>query len=321
MLGIDLGSNTLRTVFIDEKWVKIDEFEFIIGAAKNLNKTGKIEDEAVEKLHKALKEIAKKYDLSKAKAVATAAFRKADNTSEIFADLKDKFGIDFKVIDAKTEAKISVLGMKMGLLNLKFSLECAFCDLGGASCEFSFKNHFVSFDFGIISFYEKCLLKRKQQNFYFKKMLKKYPNFVYKIRDKKLKIHFLIKDDFLKTMAFMAFEQTKNLKKVLKKSKMKNIVLNSGVPTALAALKKGLNYEKYDTKKINGTRLNVGEILNFAQKLWHMDEKKASFWVGNTRKNYLVAGCFLLFSIFEKEKLIVIDEGLREGLCMVDFDL
>ncbi|EDA4620172.1 Ppx/GppA family phosphatase, partial [Campylobacter coli] len=122
-------------------------------------------------------------------------------------------------------------------------------------------------------------------------------------------------------MAFEAFGQSNGLKKALKQSKMKNIVLNSGVPTALAALKKGLNYEKYDAKKINGTRLNVNDFLTFGQKLWYMDEKKASFWVGNTRKNYLVTGCFLLFSIFEREKLIVIDEGLREGLCMADLNL
>ncbi|EAH7223739.1 TPA: Ppx/GppA family phosphatase [Campylobacter coli] len=321
MLGIDLGSNTLRAVFINEKFEKLDEYEFIIGSAKNLDKTGKISDEAIEKLRNALQEIAKKYDLSQARAVATAAFRKASNTNEIFTRLKQEFQIDFKVIDAKIEAKISVLGMKRGLLNLGLNLDCGYCDLGGASCEFSFRDNFQSFDFGIISFYEKCKIKKIANSFSFKKILQKYPNFPYRFKDKKLKIHFLIHDNFLKTMAFEAFGQSNGLKKALKQSKMKNIVLNSGVPTALAALKKGLNYEKYEAKKINGARLNINDFLTFGQKLWYMDEKKASFWVGNTRKNYLVAGCFLLFSIFEREKLIVIDEGLREGLCMVDLNL
>ena len=100
--------------------------------------------------------LAKKYDLSQARAVATAAFRKASNTNEIFTRLKQEFQIDFKVIDAKIEAKISVLGMKRGLLNLGLNLDCGYCDLGGASCEFSFRDNFQSFDFGIISFYEKC---------------------------------------------------------------------------------------------------------------------------------------------------------------------
>ncbi|ECP4093814.1 Ppx/GppA family phosphatase, partial [Campylobacter coli] len=126
MLGIDLGSNTLRAVFINEKFEKLDEYEFIIGSAKNLDKTGKISDEAIEKLRNALQEIAKKYDLSQARAVATAAFRKASNTNEIFTRLKQEFQIDFKVIDAKIEAKISVLGMKRGLLNLGLNLDCGY---------------------------------------------------------------------------------------------------------------------------------------------------------------------------------------------------
>ncbi|EAL4112295.1 exopolyphosphatase, partial [Campylobacter jejuni] len=111
MLGIDLGSNTLRAVQMDEKLNKLKEYEFVIGAAKNLNQSGEISKEAIQRLKNALSILAKEQDLSKARAVATAAFRKASNTNEIFAHLKEEFGIDFKLIDAKSEAKISVLGM------------------------------------------------------------------------------------------------------------------------------------------------------------------------------------------------------------------
>ena len=75
MLGIDLGSNTLRAVFINEKFEKLDEYEFIIGSAKSLDKTGKISDEAIEKLRNALQEIAKKYDLSQAREIGRASCR------------------------------------------------------------------------------------------------------------------------------------------------------------------------------------------------------------------------------------------------------
>ncbi|EFP1234769.1 Ppx/GppA family phosphatase, partial [Campylobacter jejuni] len=46
MLGIDLGSNTLRAVQMDEKLNKLKEYEFVIGAAKNLNQSGEISKEA-----------------------------------------------------------------------------------------------------------------------------------------------------------------------------------------------------------------------------------------------------------------------------------
>lgn len=58
---------------------------------------------------------------------------------------------------------------------------------------------------------------------------------------------------------------------------MKTIILNSGVPTALLALKQGMSYEKYDAKKINAKTLSTKDFLNFAKKLWYMDEKKQVF--------------------------------------------
>lgn len=48
--------------------------------------------------------------------------------------------------------------MQSGLRRLKIWGEFAYCDLGGASCELSFGKSFKSFDFGIISFYEKITI-------------------------------------------------------------------------------------------------------------------------------------------------------------------
>lgn len=317
MLGIDLGSNTLRALEMDENFQKIAEYEFIIAAAKNLNITGKIGDEAILNLRKALQTLALKYELKNALIVATAAFRKASNAKELFLELKQEFGAEFKIIDAKTEAKLSVLGMKTGLLALGLSEEFAYCDLGGASCELSFKGVFKSFDFGIITFYEKAKPQNlSQKSTINKAYLKKYPQFIQNLKDKKLKLHFLIQDKRLCSLAFRAFDELKEIKKQLAKFKAKKIVLNSGVPTSLCALKLGLSYEDYDFTKINGKRLRVNDFLKFGIKLWNMRENEAREFVGNSRKNYIVAGCFLLFALFEKQKLIVIDEGLREGVCI-----
>ncbi len=314
MLGIDLGSNTLRAVFMDANFKKLAQYEFIIGAAKNLNESGKIGEEAVLKLREALKILALKHELKNALIVATAAFRKASNTDAIFKILQSEFGVTCKVIDAKTEAKLSVLGMKMGLLNLGLKGEFAFCDLGGASCELSFKESFKSFDTGIISFYERALDTVLPQKSGF--LPKNYKNLARKIKDKKLKIHFLIQDKRLKSLAFSAFDEVKGLKKELLKLKSKRIVLNSGVPTSLCALKLGLSYENYDFSKINGTKLCTNDFLKFGIKLWYMRGEEATKFLGKARKNYIVAGCFLFYALFDKEELIIVDEGLREGVCI-----
>ncbi|EAH5489504.1 Ppx/GppA family phosphatase [Campylobacter jejuni] len=316
MLGIDLGSNTLRAVQMDEKLNKLKECEFVIGAAKNLNQSGEISKEAIQRLKNTLSILAKEQDLSKARAVATAAFRKASNTNEIFAHLKKEFGIDFKLIDAKSEAKISVLGMQSGLRRLKIWGEFAYCDLGGASCELSFGKSFKSFDFGIISFYEKNCHSYYKTCISYKKLIKKYPKFIINIKDKKLKIHFLIANPYLKHLAFRAFDEVAMIKKELCSLGAKTVVLNSGVPTTLSALKQNISYEKYEATKVNGKKLCHKDFLNYAIKLFHMEEKKAIKEVGTMRKNYLSAGCLLFYALFDKHKLLVIDEGLREGVCL-----
>ncbi|CAM3987936.1 Ppx/GppA family phosphatase [Campylobacter hepaticus] len=275
MLGIDLGSNTLRAVQMDACLNKIKEYEFVIGAAKNLNQSGEISQEAIQRLKKALNILAKEQDLSKANAVATAAFRKANNTLKIFADLKEEFNINFKVIDAKNEAKMSVLGMKIALFKLGIYGEFAYCDLGGASCELSFKNYCESFDFGIISFYEKNQYLAFKKSYFNKKILKQYPKFITQIKDKKLKLHFLIKDSHFKYLAFKAFDEVAKIKKALKFLKAKTVVINSGVPTMLSALKQNMFYDKYEAKKVNGKRLCHKDFLNYAIKLFYMDEKIA----------------------------------------------
>ncbi|TQR31920.1 exopolyphosphatase [Campylobacter sp. MIT 99-7217] len=322
MLGIDLGSNTLRAVLMDTNLNILQEDEFIISAAKNLNESGKIGTQAIEKLKNALKTMQEKgYELRSAKAVATAAFRRASNSLEIFETLKKEFGICFEIIDAKTEAKLSILGMQNALLRLNFlEKNLAFCDLGGASCELSFGRNYESFDFGIITFYEKSrTLEQNLSNFNFKKLLKK-SNFLQKCKDKKLKLHFMIDDKRLKDLAFKAFDEVSLAKKHLRKFKGKTIVLNSGVPTTLLALKQGIMYEDYQASFINGKCLVLNDFLKFGFKLWKMDKLYAKIAVGHNRKNYLSAGCFLFYALFDKYKFVVVDEGLREGICVNEFN-
>ncbi|EAH5853248.1 Ppx/GppA family phosphatase, partial [Campylobacter jejuni] len=146
--------------------------------------------------------------------------------------------------------------------------------------------------------------------------IKKYPKFIINIKDKKLKIHFLIANPYLKHLAFMAFDEVAMIKKELRSLGAKTVVLNSGVPTTLSALKQNISYEKYETTRVNGKKLCHKDFLNYAIKLFHMEEKKAIKEVGMMRKNYLSAGCLLFYALFDKHKLLVIDEGLREGVCL-----
>ncbi|EGK8084181.1 Ppx/GppA family phosphatase [Campylobacter lari] len=314
MLGIDMGSNTLRAVLMDENFNKLKSEEFIIGAAKNMQ-NDTISDEAIERIFNALKILKEKnYDLSQAKAVATAAFRKAKNTEFIFEKIQKEFKLDVKLIDAKTEAKLSILGMQERLKALKlFRKDLNYCDLGGASCEISNEKFSKSYDFGIISFYERMHFKAIKPSTYVK-FFKKYPQNLARIKDEKLKIHLSPYPAHLKQLALKAFNLSKDIK-----LKGNFFILNSGVPTTLCAYKQNIKYKDYLEENVNGKILKRKDFFDFALKIWNLEQEKAKIYLGENRKKYLIAGSMILFALFNKQKLIVIDDGVREGVCIAHF--
>ncbi|MCV3402498.1 Ppx/GppA family phosphatase [Campylobacter sp. IFREMER_LSEM_CL2090] len=314
MLGIDMGSNTLRAVLMDENFNKLKSEEFIIGAAKNMQ-NDTISDEAIERIFSALKILKEKnYNLSQAKAVATAAFRKAKNTKLIFEKIQKEFKLDIKLIDAKTEAKLSVLGMQERLKALKlFRKDLNYCDLGGASCEISNDKFSKSYDFGIISFYERMHFKAIKPNAYVS-FFKKYPQNLVRIKDEKLKIHLSPYPAHLKQLALKAFNLSKDIK-----LKGNFFILNSGVPTTLCAYKQNIKYKDYLEESVNGKILKRKDFFDFALKIWNLEQEKAKIYLGENRKKYLIAGSMILFALFNKQKLIVIDDGVREGVCIAHF--
>ncbi len=309
-----MGSNTLRAVLMDENFNKLKSEEFIIGTAKNMQ-NDIISDEAIERIFNALKILKEKnYDLSQAKAVATAAFRKAKNTEFIFEKIQKEFKLDVKLIDAKTEAKLSILGMQERLKALKlFRKDLSYCDLGGASCEISNDKFSKSYDFGIISFYERMHFKAIKPSAYVR-FFKKYPQNLARIEDEKLKIHLSPYPAHLKQLALKAFNLSKDVK-----LKGNFFILNSGVPTTLCAYKQNIKYKDYLEESVNGKILKRKDFFDFALKIWNLEQEKAKIYLGENRKKYLIAGSMILFALFNKQKLIVIDDGVREGVCIAHF--
>nr|WP_306817733.1 Ppx/GppA family phosphatase [Campylobacter lari] len=309
-----MGSNTLRAVLMDENFNKLKSEEFIIGTAKNMQ-NDIISDEAIERIFNALKILKeKKYDLSQAKAVATAAFRKAKNTEFIFEKIQKDFKLDVKLINAKTEARLSILGMQERLKALKlFRKDLNYCDLGGASCEISNDKFSKSYDFGIISFYERMHFKAIKPSAYVR-FFKKYPQNLARIKDEKLKIHLSPYPAHLKQLVLKAFNLSKDIK-----LKGNFFILNSGVPTTLCAYKQNIKYKDYLEESVNGKMLKRKDFFDFALKIWNLEQEKAKIYLGENRKKYLIAGSMILFALFNKQKLIVIDDGVREGVCIAHF--
>ncbi|OJJ28978.1 Ppx/GppA phosphatase family protein [Campylobacter concisus] len=284
VIAIDLGSNTFRVALVKKEQNGFSNeqiYEKIVGAARGLNESGKIADESKNRLFEAIAEAKSKFDFTKFKcvAVATEAFRVASNSKEIFSEIREKFGINFHIISGKAEAKLTFLGIQNAFKKLGISENFSIIDIGGASSEIGEDGNFMSFKFGIITFFEKFkTLDLMQENAKF---------------------------------------YTKDAGEFLNSLKNKFIVLTSGVPTTIAALRLGLNYENYDPKKVSGFELKKNRDLAwFVDELLKMDDKSADLAVGRNRKHPLIAGTLLLEELLsgQEAKFIVIDDGLREGV-------
>ncbi|WP_149714685.1 disulfide bond formation protein DsbA [Campylobacter concisus] len=283
VIAIDLGSNTFRVALVKKEQNGFSNeqiYEKIVGAARGLNESGKIADESKNRLFEAITEAKSKFDFDKFKcaAVATEAFRVASNSEEIFSEIREKFGINFHIISGKAEAKLTFLGVQNAFKKLGINENFSVIDIGGASSEIGEDGNFMSFKFGIITFFEK-----------FK---------TFDLMQENAKIY------------------TKDAREFLNSLKNKFIVLTSGVPTTIAALRLGLNYENYDPKKVNGYELRDDDLAWFVDELLKMDDKSADLAVGRNRKYPLIAGTLLLEELLsgQEAKFLVIDDGLREGV-------
>ncbi|AQW88005.1 exopolyphosphatase, Ppx/GppA family [Campylobacter pinnipediorum subsp. caledonicus] len=289
IIGIDLGSNTLRIALIKhENGICFVEksFEAIVGSARGLRENMLISDEAKERIFNALKLAKEEFDFSLFEhiAVATAAFRIAKNSDIIFKQIQELFGIKFQIISGDSEARYINLGVKNALNRLEIPNKNYVCiDLGGASSEISDGNTFRSFKFGIITFFEE-----------FKT---------------------------IKDMSENVSSVVKQAKEFLSSFKKDFIVLTSGVATTMAALKLGIDYDDYDANLINGCSLDIQDFTDLKQMLIELCDDKADIVVGKNRKMLVVAGMILLKELLKDEsvKIITIDDGLREGIVVAYF--
>ncbi|WP_281951037.1 phosphatase [Nitrosophilus kaiyonis] len=295
MIAIDIGSNSLRAIQIDcYSLDKIFEYEKVVQTADNLEKSSEISKEALDRIAKAIKEIQKRIDFSKesVKAVATAAFRKAKNQKEAIEYIKEKTGIDIEVIDPDMEGFYSAVAVehllsRLGLNSEKFLM----CDIGGASVEFVIKNKeeivTKSFDFGIVTIAQRFKTKE---------------NIVFGIKKYMEEIKIFLND------TYEIF------------GKPKRFVATGGTPTTIAAIKKNLDYQNYNSDIVNGTVLFPTDIDNALNKLLKLSSSERAKLVGKGREDFIIPGVLILKEIMKTadfDEVLVSDEGVREGVALI----
>jgi exopolyphosphatase/guanosine-5'-triphosphate,3'-diphosphate pyrophosphatase len=294
IVSIDLGSNSFRTLLYDGINHKIiDEYQEVVGMADGLIDTKRISVEAQDRVIAAVKKSIEKlkYNPEDAICVTTAAMRMADNSNEVLKRFKDECNLDFKIIDGEEEARLTLLAIKYALKREKKESEhFALIDIGGGSTELILNNgneYFAkSFDIGIVT------LSQKYKN--------NSDALIFELDSRKKEIKSFIKSINIDLDKF-------------------NFVATAGTPTTIAAVKLGLNFNNYDRNIINGTELYFKEIEDFLHKFRTLSKEEILVLVGGGRTDFIESGVFifrLFYEILNKNKSIVFDDGLREGVAI-----
>lgn len=283
MIGIDLGSNTIRFIeYSNGKFTK--EYEEVVRTAEDMHKTSIISNEAKLRIVNAIESGKKCLEFKDVTAVATAAFRNAKNAQEVKKEIFEKTGVNFTIIPPLLEAKLTTLAVKEE--SQKFvDTNIIMTDIGGASTEIAFlggDNFFYnSLDLGIV------ISAQRYEN---QDDLKQYIE--------SFKEQF---DTFLKQIDTKDFI----------------IASTAGTPTTLAALKQGLTFTTYDKKKVSGTTLNLEEIGTIKKQLLSSSTEDLTKLVGVGREDLISTGITIfeeIIKLLNRRETYIFDNSLREGI-------
>jgi exopolyphosphatase/guanosine-5'-triphosphate,3'-diphosphate pyrophosphatase len=289
VIAIDLGSNTIRFLAFDENGRQLWESQFVVRTAEGLISQKVISSSALERIAQAIDTAKKAYDFSgeTITAVATEAFRQAQNSAEAIAYLRKRSQIDFRVISSHDEATLTAKACvrsarKHGLIGALMMI-----DIGGASSEAVLDDGaikaLISLPIGIVTATE-AKTKQADMEAYLRNALNAL-------------------DPFMAQCA--AFDRPNAL------------IATAGTPTTLAAIKRGLDYARYDKQTVNGTSLSVDEIRALYARLASLNAGDLEILVGRTRGDLVLTGALILQALMTKlgfDSCVVFDEGLREGV-------
>ena len=269
---------------MDESLNIFSSDEIVTGVARGLKPGDILNPKAKDLIINSLLKFRSKFDFThdNYRAVATEAFRIARDSDEFFGEIFTKTAIKFELITGDDEAYLTRLAIDSRLKKLNFNPQNTLSiDMGGSSSELVCNKMRASFKFGIISFTDN--FKSNLQN---------------------------------------ALLATSDARAFLQELKFDKIVLNSGVPTTMAAIKMGMNYADYDPNLINGTCLKFDDFAKIRTYLTKISTITAENLVGKNRVDLIIGGIFLLEALLQRWcdlKIIVVDDGLREGVCIEHF--
>ena len=309
--AIDLGSNNCRLLVakpLDEGFRVVDAFSRIVRLGEGVDGSRRLSGAAMDRTVAALKVCADKMRrrrVTRARCVATAACRKADNCEEFLSRVEKEAGLHLETISAEEEAKLAIAGCRP-LMERETSHVLVF-DIGGGSTELVWAEHdpetgispiaVTSLPHGVVGIAE----QHGSGDF----SPAQYEDLVQRLE-----------------VDFRAFEASHGINEKMRSRQGGGgvqMIGTSGTVTTLAGVHLGL--ERYDRDQVDGLWLSFTDACGASEQLRRMDleQRAAHPCIGRGRADLVVAGCAILEAIrrtWPCEKLRVADRGVREGLLL-----
>jgi len=304
--ALDLGTNNCRLLVARptaDGFRVVDAFSRIIRLGEGVAASGRISEAAIMRAVEALlvcREKMRARGVGRARLIATAACRAAENGEEFRSRVAKEAGLELEIIDSATEARLAATGCTE--LFDPAATGIILFDIGGGSSELVRLNRshpglsgpprpdivgWASLPVGVVTLAERYGGKAVSREIY-QAMVEEVA---------------LLVDRF-------AAEHGGDLGAF-------HMLGTSGTVTTIAGV--FLRLARYDRRRVDGCWLADGEISQVVDELMGMsfEQRAANPCIGTERADLVLAGCAILDAIrraFPCQRLRVADRGLREGM-------
>ncbi len=286
----------------------VEAFSRICRLGEGLEASGRLSEPAMARTLEALAACAQRIRrrrVARARAVATAACRAADNCTGFVERVRARTGLELEIISSEEEAQLALTGCAP-LLSRERSRAIVF-DIGGGSTEVTWIAleaapggraldgleilASVSLPLGVVTFAERFGGRRIKAG--------TYRAMVAEVR-----------------AAFAPFEAAHGLGPAIAAGQVQ-MLGTSGTVTTLAGVHRGLR--RYDRRRVDGSRLGFDDLRATVRRVRSMgyEERVGHPCIGEQRADLVIAGCAILealCTLWPVGELRVADRGLREGI-------
>ncbi len=290
--SIDIGSNSLLLLVVDDAGKVVQEEARVVGLGKGLGDRGVFRPDRMEEAIRVLKEYAQFAQArgvppESVRAVATSASRRALNATNFYAQVRTHTRLRVEVISGEEEARLTWLGGKSGLEVPDGPV--VLVDPGGGSTEVILGEgerilYRTSLEIGTVRLTEQCL--------------------GYGVAD-------------TATLARARAVAAQVISSVELPAIPRAAIAVAGTATTLAATELGL--DRYDPARVHGSILSAGGLRRQIDLLLGAtpDMRRQIVRASPDRADTVLAGAIILLQLLEqirRQSFRISDRGLRYGL-------